>query len=286
MTSPAFSDSFKLGLGCSRLGSVSGTTGEEARNLLRIALDEGIRFFDTSNIYGQGDSERCLGEIIGNRTDCIVCTKGGKYLPFPKRLLVPAKNALRGLVRRSGSARSGIMRARARPMPVRWDAPFLAHAIDASLKRLRRERIDIYLLHSAPSETLQRGEAIGALDSARSAGKIGLLGVSVDDMSAAKAALDDDRIAVIQVPLHPGKSDYRIILERASEQGVAVIAREILGGTTAISGANNPASFAEQRIAAVVGDPLVTIALLGTTNENHLRIAADHARRASQGSRP
>ena len=125
---------------------------------------------------------------------------------------------------------------------------------------------------------------MSVLESARRAGKIGLIGVSVDDLSAAQAALDDDRVTVIQVPLHPGKPDYQAILERASTQGVAVIAREILGGKGAVSGATNPASYAEQRIAAVVKDPLVSVALLGTTNEDHLRIAAGYARRASQGS--
>lgn len=80
-----------LGLGCSRLGSVNGVAGPDATRLLAAALDEGYRLFDTSNVYGQGDSERLIGNVIGNRSDCLVCTKGGKYLPFSKRILVPVK---------------------------------------------------------------------------------------------------------------------------------------------------------------------------------------------------
>jgi len=92
----------QIGLGCSRIGSVNGPSKEEARLLLERALVEGIRFFDTSNIYGQGDSERLLAEAIGSRDDCIICSKAGKYLDWKKRLLVPVKGMLQGVVQRSG----------------------------------------------------------------------------------------------------------------------------------------------------------------------------------------
>jgi len=271
-----------LGLGCSRLGSVNGTTGNEARQLLAAALEEGIRFFDTSSIYAQGDSERYLGEIIGNRSDCVICSKGGKYLPLAKRVLVPAKYLLRGLTRLSSGARQGVAKARDRPMPTRWDAAFLTEAIDGSLRRLKRDRIDVYLLHSPPAEALRRGEAVEALARAQAAGKLGLIGASIDDVEAAHAALEDRRIAVLQVPLRRGDDSYAEVLARAATQNVSIVAREILGGQAAIAGAVDPAAFVEARISEMIRSPLIALPLVGTTKLVNLRSAARFARKAMQ----
>ena len=67
-----------LGLGCSRLGSVNGATGTEARDLLQAALDQGVRFFDTSNIYAQGDSERYSGIRYRNARGLHYLHQGGQ----------------------------------------------------------------------------------------------------------------------------------------------------------------------------------------------------------------
>lgn len=275
----------QLGLGCSSLGSITGTTGNEACNLLSAALDEGFRFFDTSSIYGQGDSESYLGEAIGNRDDCVICSKGGKYLPLARRVFVPAKNLLRGLARLSPGTRQSIVKARERPLPTRWDAVFLARSIDGSLRRLRRDRIDVYLLHSAPAETLLCGEAIGALERAKGAGKLGHIGASVDDVAAAHAALNDHRITVLQVPLHQSDNSYADVLVRAATQGVFIIAREILGGKQAIAGSADPALLAETRIAEMIRSPLVELPLVGTTRLTHLHSAAQFALKAMQDSK-
>jgi len=263
----------RLGLGCSRLGSVNGASGDEARGLLRLALEQGVRFFDTSNIYAQGDSERYLGEIVAQRDDCVICSKGGKYLSLSKRLLVPFKGVLRGLVRRSSGARSGVARARSQPMPTRWDPVFLTRELEASLKRLRRDRIDIHMLHSPQADVFARGEAVGAFEAARLAGKIGLVGASVDDIAAAQAALADPRVRVLQVPLHAGSTAFDAVIAEARTRGVGIIAREILGGPKAISGGSDVASSAEDRIRAVLGRPDVDVALIGTTKPAHLQQA-------------
>ncbi|MFD1810008.1 aldo/keto reductase [Gemmobacter lanyuensis] len=89
---------------------MNGTTGDEARLLLRTALELGIRVFDTSNIYAQGDSERYIGEMVGNRPDCVICSKGGKYLPLSKRVMVPLKGQF--------ASQRAIWAARAKPY--RW----------------------------------------------------------------------------------------------------------------------------------------------------------------------
>lgn len=275
----------RLGLGCSRLGSVNGTSGNEARALLQEALSYGVRFFDTSNIYAQGDSERYLGEVIGNRQDCVICSKGGKYLPLGKRVLVPVKGLLRLAARRSGSARDHVRQARANPMPTCWEADFLIRNIEASLKRLQRERIDVYMLHSAPEDILNQGQAVAALDQAREAGKIGLIGVSVDTPQAAMAALGDARVKVLQLPIHAGDRSYDAVLNKAKGSGVAVVAREILGGARAISGETKPGEHVATRLGEIANRSDIALPLIGTTKPDHLRQAVAAIRQATQESR-
>lgn len=264
----------KIGLGCSRLGSVNGVAGPDATLLLLAALDEGYRFFDTSNVYGQGDSERLIGKAIGNRSDCLVCTKGGKYLPISKRVLVPVKGLIRLMAQRSNTARDGVSNLRSQPLPTRWDTVSITNAIDGSLRRLRRDAIDIYLLHSPQESILRDGNAIHALQSAQRAGKIQVIGVSVDDVGTAVAALADPRVGALQVPLHPGTHDYDQVLEQAAAQGVKVIAREVLGGQSAIAAVQNPSAYAAARIKELHNDPRVTTTLVGTIKVSNMKVAA------------
>lgn len=263
-----------LGLGCSRLGSVNGVAGPDATRLLAAALDEGYRLFDTSNVYGQGDSERLIGNVIGNRSDCLVCTKGGKYLPFSKRILVPVKGLIRLVARRSNAARNGVSSLRSQPLPTRWDTGFISAAIDGSLRRLRRDAIDVYLLHSPQESTLRDGEAIQALRNAQQAGKIRVVGVSVDDVGTAMAALADPRIGALQLPLHPGAHDYDQVLAQAFQQGVKVIAREVLGGQSAMAVAQDPSAYATARIQELHDDPRIATVLVGTTKISNMKVAA------------
>lgn len=274
MSDDRYTDAGRIGLGCSRLGSVNGVAGPDATRLLEAALAEGYRFFDTSNVYGQGDSERLIGKVIGNRSDCVVCTKGGKYLPFAKRMLVPVKGFIRLVAQRSNAARSGVSQLRSQPLPTRWDAGFLSSAIDGSLRRLQRDAIDIYLLHSPQEQVIRAGEAMQTLQSAQQAGKIRTIGVSVDDVGTALAALDDTRVGVLQLPLHPGSGDYDGVLERAAQQGVMIIAREVLGGQAAISAALDPSTYASTRIQEVINDPRIDSVLVGSTKIANMKVAA------------
>lgn len=269
-----------LGLGCSRLGSVNGATRGEALGLLDFAVDQGVRFFDTANIYGQGDSERLLGEVLGRRDDCVVCSKAGKHLPLKMRVVAPLKGVLQGLVRSSGRAKRGVLATRARPMPMRWDAPFLLNSIEGSLRRLKREQIEMFMLHSPPAQVLIDGEAVRALETARSAGKISVIGVSVDDIDAAEAALDDSRVRALQLPLRPGDTAFDPVVRRAARAGVAVIAREILGGPQAVSGAIDPSGYARDRITEVIRMAGISVTLVGTTQVANLKASIEAARAA------
>lgn len=267
----------RLGLGCSRLGSINGLAGADAAHLLGAAVAEGYRFFDTSSIYGQGDSERLIGKVVGNRGDCVICTKGGKYLPLGKRLLVPVKGFIRQVARRSNITRSHVSHLRSLPLPTRWDASFLSAAVDGSLRRLQREAIDIYLLHSPQEQVIRAGEAMQALHRAQQAGKIRTIGVSVDDVGTALAALEDPRVGALQIPLHPGSHEYDHVLSHAVKRGVMVIAREVLGGAPMISSASNPSAYASSRVREAINDPQISTVLVGTTKIANMKIAASAA---------
>lgn len=274
-------ETLPLGLGCSRLGSVNGPSVSEATILLNTALERGFRFFDTSNIYGQGDSERLLAAVLGQRDDCIVCSKAGKYLSWKKQALVPFKRTLRGLARRSTTARQTVSAARAKPMPTRWDPPFLTASIEASLRRLGRPQIEMFMLHSPSPIDLKGGAAMDALEMAQKAGKLGLIGVSVDDVETAEAALRDPRVQTLQIPLLPGDSQFSTVAQKAHAAGIAVIAREILGGAQAIAGAADPALYAADRIAKMIAAPNVDVALVGMTKLSNLEASAKAARGAN-----
>lgn len=271
-------DALPLGLGCSRLGSVNGASKDQSRHLIHSAYEGGVRFFDTSNIYAQGDSEKLLAEVLGRHQDVVICSKAGKYLNWKKRLLVPVKGLLRGLVQSSAQARQGVAAARAKPMPTCWDPAYLTRSLEGSLKRLGREQIDVFMLHSPDAEVIAQGTAIDALHRAQQAGKIGLLGVSVDDVPCMQACLSDSRIQVLQVPLHPGDDSFHAVCEQAYQQGVAIVAREILGGAAAIQGARDPRKIAQACIARAVRDPMVSLPLVGTTKLHNLQASLDAAR--------
>lgn len=274
---PGFGLTLPLGLGCSRLGSVLGPGDDVASALIASALDLGIRFFDTASVYAQGDSERLLGRVLGKRQDCIICTKVGQHFPLPNPALIPVKRLARLAAARSPVARRAVAMARARPLPRNWSPTFLADSVEAALKRLGRDQVDIMLLHGPPCSVLLDGDAVHVLDKGRQAGKIGRIGVSADDVPSALAALGDDRVQVLQIPLLPQSGEFEPVIAQAARVGVAVIAREVLGGARAISGELKPEQFAAARIAELATRPDLAVTLIGTTREVHLREALGRA---------
>jgi aryl-alcohol dehydrogenase-like predicted oxidoreductase len=161
-------------------------------------------------------------------------------------------------------------------MPTCWDGHFLTRSLEASLRRLKRSSVDIYMLHSPPAKIIWQGHAIAALERARVAGKIKHIGISADDTEAVSAALDDPRVSVIQLPLHVGDDSYDALILRAKQQDVAIIAREIL--SDGMNSTSDRAGFVAHRIHEVVSKPDIAITLIGTTKLPHLHAAIDAAR--------
>lgn len=261
-----------IGLGCSRLGStLGGCTGDDALRLLRHALDAGVTLFDTANIYGQGESERLLGAALqGRRDGVILVTKAGQRFTPAQRAASLVKAPLRFLAGHVPALRAAIASRRAGALPRDVSPAHLQSSIEASLRRLRTDRIDLFLLHSPTAAMVREGAAFAMLDGQVKAGKLRAWGVSCDDAETVEAALRVPSVAALQVPLEVARS-MRPALDAAASQGVGLMLREIFAGQAAAAPAR----------AAAIGEALGhrnAIALVGTTSTAHLDEALRHAR--------
>ena len=120
-----------------------------SKKAVHASLDQGINFFDTADIYGLGHSEKLLGEWIGSRKDIIIASKVGNV-------------------------------ARKEKFTVDYSKKHILSACDASLKRLRRDYIDYYQLHSARLEHLNAEECVMAMNQLQEQGKIRYWGLSLN----------------------------------------------------------------------------------------------------------
>jgi aryl-alcohol dehydrogenase-like predicted oxidoreductase len=220
----------EIGLGCARLGGFFGRGQQPFVDLIAAATDAGINFFDTADIYAQGESEALLARALRGRRDrVVIATKAGFRLPAQRRVLARIKPLLRPLVRLLRIRREALPQA-VRGAPTQDFSPaWLRGAVEGSLRRLRTDRIDLLQLHSPPAEVIERGEWVEALQSLRREGKILHYGISCDGAEAALAALRHPDVATLQIPL--SLLDHRVAdaaLPAALAKGVPVIAREVL----------------------------------------------------------
>jgi len=203
----------------------NGRTAAEAAQLVHAALDAGINFLDTADIYGFngmggfGDAEALLGEVLA------------------------AEPALRA--RMVLASKGGIMP----PLPYDQSASYLMSAIDASLRRLKTETIDLYQIHR-PDILAHPQEIARTLDDAVKAGKIRALGVSnytMHQIAALNQFLDHKLVAT-----QPEISSLRITcfengeLDQSMMMGIAPLAWSPLGGGRLA----NPESERDKAVAA------------------------------------
>jgi aryl-alcohol dehydrogenase-like predicted oxidoreductase len=170
-----------VGLGCNNFGSR--TDFAASRATVHKALDLGITLFDTADIYGnRGKSEEFLGELLGaRRNDVVLATKFGLPMKAPDS---------------GGASRRYIMRA-----------------VEASLKRLRTDRIDLYQVHR-PDPATPIEETMRALDDLVRAGKVRAVGCS--NFSAAELNAAQDTAARAKLTRFVTCQDEYSLLARVS----------------------------------------------------------------------
>lgn len=172
-----------IGFGCM---SLSGTYGaaddDESRRTLLGALDLGVTFFDTADIYGAGHNETLVGATLrAVRDDVVIATKFG-FTSAP------------------GSPTVG----------VRGDAAYVREACDASLRRLGVDTIDLYYAHRI-DPTVPIEETVGAMAELVAAGKVRHLGLSEAGSATIRRAHAEHPIAAIQ-------SEYSLVTRWAEDE--------------------------------------------------------------------
>jgi len=192
----------EIGMGCWGIGSnaYGHIPDSVSISTLQAAVNQGVTFFDTADIYGNGHSEELVGRALKDvRHDVVIATKVGS-IPHDGK-----------------------------DMPVALDPVHIRTSCDKSLKRLQTDYIDIYQLHSPPvSEELN--EAICELNCLTWEGKVGVVGVSCkspDDAIEVWELENSYMIDVIQVNYNMIDQRARDngLLAKCAELGIGVIAR-------------------------------------------------------------
>lgn len=173
-------------------GSVS---DEEAWAALNRAVDLGVNFLDTADVYGDGTSERLIGRLLRERPDdeIFVATKAGRRLD---------PHTAEG-----------------------YDYDNLASFVERSLWNLGVDAVDLLQLHCPPTETYRRDETFEALDRLEREGKIKNYGVSVEKVEEARMALGYPGVRTVQIIFNvfrqkPAEELFPLVEER--EVGVIV----------------------------------------------------------------
>jgi aryl-alcohol dehydrogenase-like predicted oxidoreductase len=220
----------EIGLGCARIGGIFQQDPGGFANLLAAAYDAGIRFFDTADIYSQGESETLVGKAFRRRrSDVVIATKAGYVLPARRQLIARIKPLVRPLIKAIGLRRDKLPAAVRGTITQFFTPSYLKRALDSSLKRLGTDYVDLLQLHSPPRSVIERGEWLGALQDLKRAGKIRYYGLSCDAVDAAQAALRTPGISSLQVVINLLEPKAAAdVLPGAERDNVAVIARECL----------------------------------------------------------
>ena len=184
----------EIGLGCWQLGGgwSDHWDNEVAQQTLETAYRSGVRFIDTADVYGDGASERSIGQFLRSRRDILVATKLGRAGIYPD-----------GYTRKS-----------------------LREATLRSLDRLGVERLDLTQLHCVPTEVLRRGEVFEWLRELQQEGLIARWGASVESCEEGLICLRQEGLASLQVIFNIFRQKPAAeLLPQAAARGVGIIVR-------------------------------------------------------------
>jgi len=179
--------------------AIGGTWGDvddkESMGALHRAVDLGVNFFDTADVYGDGRSERLLAALRRERKESFfIATKAGRRL---------SPHNAEGYNRRNLNA-----------------------FVERSLKNLKTDTVDLLQLHCPPTEVYYRPEVFGILDDLVSAGKIRFYGVSVEKVEEALKAIEFPGVVSIQIIYNLFRQrPAELFFKEARRRNVAVIAR-------------------------------------------------------------
>lgn len=231
MVSPIGFGAFKIGRN-EKIKYPSGydlPTDAQVAELIAGALDLGINYFDTAPAYGI--SEQRLGRVLDGREDVIISTKVGETFEHGRSTYDFSAAAIRASVERS-------------------------------LRHLRRERLDIVLIHAHGDDVqiLRETDAVETLHTLRDEGKMAFVGLSGKTCEAGRLACE--WADVLMVEYNQRDRDCEPMLELAAERDVGVVVKKALASGTLP---------ADEALAFVLRRPEVASVVVGTLNLDHLR---------------
>jgi aryl-alcohol dehydrogenase-like predicted oxidoreductase len=189
-------DVSEIGLGCWQLGGLCWGDMDErsAFDILAKAVETGVTFFDTADVYGEGRSETLIGKFLAEeKPDIVVATKIGRF----------------------GQGWSDL-----------YSRETMRAHVDESLGRLGVDALDLAQLHCIPTEIMEQGDVFDTLRELKEDGKIKHWGVSVESMDEALLCLNQEGIASLQIIFNIFRQKpISELFEHAKSKDVALIAR-------------------------------------------------------------
>ncbi|MCF4101910.1 aldo/keto reductase [Gillisia sp. M10.2A] len=186
----------EIGLGCWQIGGDWGAEigNEKSQEILSKAVDSGITFFDTADVYGNGRSEEQIGRFLKEHNEEVkVATKFGRD---------------------------------ANIFPDNYTEKGLRDCVAASKKRLGVSCIDLLQLHCIPIDVLRKGEVFNWLRALKKEGEISHFGVSVESEEEGLLCLKEEGIQSLQVIFNIFRQKLATqLLPQAKVQGVGIIVR-------------------------------------------------------------
>lgn len=186
----------EVGIGCWQIGANWGNeiNKKEAFKILDEAINNGITFFDTADVYGDGRSETLIGEFLKTTTaDIKVATKFGR-----------ASNVF----------------------PNNYTEQTLRDSVEKSRARLNVDCIDLLQLHCIPTQVLKQGNIFNWLRTLKKEGKIGAFGASVETVEEGLICIEQEELQSLQVIYNIFRQKLtKELLPQAYKKGVGIIVR-------------------------------------------------------------
>jgi aryl-alcohol dehydrogenase-like predicted oxidoreductase len=206
----------EVGLGCWQIGADWGKeiNKNKALDILSEAVANGIDFFDTADVYGNGRSETLIGEFLKTTNSNIkVATKFGRS---------------------------------ANVFPNNYTEKNLREAVDASRKRLNKDTLDLLQLHCIPTEELKKGDIFDWLRALKHEGKIAHFGASVESIEEGLLCIEQEELQSLQVIYNIFRQKLtKELLPKAYKKGVGIIVRLPLASGLLTGKFTTKTSFAE-----------------------------------------
>ena len=207
----------EVGLGTWNIGSDWGeVSDEEGRAAVRAALDAGISFIDTADVYGDGRSEKHIAHVLDERdaSDVVVATKAGRRLD-PH-------------------------------VAADYDYDHLSSFVDRSRENLAVDSLDLVQLHCPPTDAYYQPETFDALARLKAEGRVDAYGVSVERCEEALKAIEYPGVETVQIIFNPFRQrPAELFFREARRRDVGVIVRVPLASGLLTGALSRDSTFPE-----------------------------------------